>query len=432
MSPPADTRSPVTCSLPPEIAFEQDRPPVTANQLRNVSPPPDSRTVVLLHRGGESIRGMEAILIRSAKSLAAAGFRLVICRRNDCIDGELTSISPCPEFVDFEFPELMLAGIRETSLPFGSYFKAFLQLRRLVKHYNAAFIYCSGGLPCQLGVPVARLAGIPVLCHFHHPALWRAHYLWLARFADRRIFPSAFMQRHSPSSPRSPGTVVYNGIDVTRFRPAPLREERWKEQAGIPADAIVVGQVGALVPNKRADFLISAFSSLLQQSRQNFHLCLVGTGPMEADLRRLVDRLGIARNVTLTGYVDDVLPYYQHIFDINVLASRAEGLGISVIEGAACGLPAVVTNSTGLPETVIDGKTGLLFDLDNAEGLRGHLLRLAESPSLRASMGRAGRTLAEKRFTTTSYDENFMVVVDDLLRMRLKDTPVLGDAGYGD
>ena len=108
---------------------------------------------------------------------------------------------------------------------------------------------------------------------------------------------------------------------------------------------------------------------------------------MEADLRRLANELGIARNVTLTGYVDDVLPYYQHVFDINVLVSRTEGLGISVIEGAACGLPAVVSNCTGLPETVVEGETGLLFDLDDAEGLRGHLLRLAESPSLRASMG---------------------------------------------
>jgi len=396
---------------------------VTANQLRDLSPGPESRSVVLLHRGGAFVRGTEAILIRSAKSLAAAGFRLVICRRNACIDGELTSISPRPEFVDFAFPELMLAGIRETSLPLGSYLKALFQLRRLVKRYDAAFIYCSGGLPCQLGVPVARLAGIPVLCHFHHPALWRAHYLWLARFADRRVFPSAFVQRHSPATPRSPGIVVYNGIDVTRFRPAPLREERWREQAGIPADAIVVGQVGALIPNKRPDFLISAFSSLLRQSPRRFHLCLVGAGAMEADLRRLANELGIARNVTLTGYVDDVLPYYQHVFDINVLVSRTEGLGISVIEGAACGLPAVVSNSTGLPETVVAGETGLLFDLDDAAGLRGHLLRLAESPSLRASMGRAARTLAEERFTATSYDENFMVVVDDLLGTHLPRHP---------
>jgi glycosyltransferase involved in cell wall biosynthesis len=216
--------------------------------------------------------------------------------------------------------------------------------------------------------------------------------------------------------PRHPGIVVYNGIDVTRFQPAAVRDERWRRQWRIPAEATVIGQVGALAPNKRPDFLISAFAPLLEQAERKFHLCLVGAGPMESSLRRLVDELGIASHVSLTGYVDDVLPYYQHVFDINVLASSEEGLGISVIEGSACGLPAVVSNCTGLPETIIDGSTGFLFELNDTVGLRGRLLRLGESPSLRASMGQAGRVLAEERFSSTSYDRSFMAVVDDLVR----------------
>ncbi len=382
----------------------------------NPSPNLSSRTAVLLHRGGPFVRGTEAILIRSAKALAAAGYRLVICRRNACIDGPLAAIEPRPEFVNFEFPELMISGIRETTFPIGSYVAAFRQLRNLVRRSNATLLYCSGGLPCQLAVPVAQLARIPVLCHFHHPAARRAHYLWLSRFADRRVYPSNFVMRHSPSDPRNPGIVVYNGVDVTRFQPAPIRDGRWRRQLGIPAEAMVIGQVGALAPNKRPDFLISAFGSLVNQTQRKFHLCLVGAGPMEAGLRQLVDKLGIASHVSLTGYVDDVLPYYQHVFDINVLASAEEGLGISVIEGSACGLPAVVSNCTGLPETIIDGETGFLFELNDAAGLNGLLLRLGESPSLRASMGRAGRTLAEERFSSTSYDRSFMAVVDDLLR----------------
>lgn len=388
----------------------------TVTQLHSALATRDLRTVVLLHRGGAFIRGTEAVLIRSAKALAAAGFRLVICRRNPCIDGELAAIEPRPEFIDFEFPELMISGIRETTLPIGPYLKTLLQLRDLVKRCNPALLYCSGGLPCQLAIPVARLAKIPVLCHFHHPAMRRAHYLWLSKFADKRVFPSVFVQQHSRSRTQDPGTVVYNGIDVTRFRPAVLRDARWKATCGIPTDAIVIGQVGALAANKRQGFLISALSSLQKQTGRKLHLCLVGAGPMEGELRRLIDELGLAGSVTLTGYVDDVLPYYQHVFDINVLVSAEEGLGISVIEGSACGLPVVVTNCTGLPETVIDGETGFLFELDDPEGLRRHLLRLAESPSLRASVGRAGRVLAEERFSATSYDQNFMAVIKNLLK----------------
>lgn len=385
-----------------------------ASRLPTAAQAEGSHTVVMLHRGGAYIRGTEAVFIRSAEALAAAGFRLVVCRRNDCIDGALASINPQPEFVDFQFPELMIAG-RESSFPVGSYLKAFGQLRALVRRHNVSFLYCSGGLPCQLAVPVARLAKVPVLCHFHHPAIRRNHYLWLSRFADKRVFPSAFVQQHSSSNPRDPGTVVYNGIDLTRFRPAPPRDGRWRAKWGIPADVTVVGQVAALAPNKRPEFLISAFSPLLKMTGRKFHLCLVGAGPMRESLERLVNELGIAGHVTLTGYVDDVLPYYQHVFDINMLASRAEGLGISVIEGSACGLPAIVSDCTGLPETIIDGETGFLFGVNDAEGLRGHLLRLAESSSLRASMGQAGRVFAERRFSATSYDEKFMAVVDELL-----------------
>jgi glycosyltransferase involved in cell wall biosynthesis len=388
----------------------------SASRLPGAAPDNDSRTVVVLHRGGAYVRGTEAVLIRSMKALAAAGFRLVILRRNACIDGPLASIGRGTEFVDFQFPELMIAGLRESSFPIGSYLNAFSQLRNLVRRRNTAFIYCSGGLPCQLGVPVARLAKIPVLCHFHHPAIRRAHYLWLSRFVDKRVFPSAFVQRHSAPIPGDPGTVIYNGIDLTRFRPAPERDGRWRAQWGIPTDAVVVGQVAALAPNKRPDFLISAFSPLLKVKDRKFHLYLVGAGPMQESLQRLVSDLGITDHVTLTGYVDDVLPYYQHVFDINVLASRAEGLGISVIEGSACGLPAVVSDCTGLPETIIDGKTGFLFGLDDAEGLRGHLLRLGDTPALRTSMGHAGRALTEERFSATSYDEKFMAVVAELLR----------------
>lgn len=382
----------------------------------NAEPNLNTRTAVLLHRGGAFVRGTEAVLIRSAKALSGAGYRLVICRRNACIDGPLASIQPRPEFVDFQFPELMISGIRETSFPIGRYIKAFRQLRELVRRSRATLLYCSGGLPCQLAIPVARLANIPVLCHFHHPAPRRAHYLWLSSFADQLVFPSTFVQRHSPSDRRNPGTVVYNGIDVTRFRSATPRDDRWRSRWGIAADAIVIGQVGALAPNKRPGFLIATLSPLLKLTERRFHLCLVGAGPLERDLRRLIDELGLAAKVTLTGYVDDVLPYYQHVFDINVLASMEEGLGISVIEGSACGLPAVVSNCTGLPETIIDGESGYLFDVNDTEGLRVHLRRLADDPSLRASMGRAGRALAEERFSSTSYDEKFMAVVNDLLQ----------------
>ncbi len=143
-----DDRPSHRLSLAATSTFKDNRPPMNANPSPNLR-----RTAVLLHRGGAFVRGTEAILIRSAKALAAAGYRLVICRRNACIDGPLGSITPRPEFVDFEFPELMISGIRETSLPVDSYIGAFRKLRELVRRSNATLLYSSGGLPVPTGGP---------------------------------------------------------------------------------------------------------------------------------------------------------------------------------------------------------------------------------------------------------------------------------------
>ena len=370
----------------------------------------------MLHHGGGLVRGMEAVFLRSARALTAAGYRVVVFRNNDCIDNALKTITPTPEIVTFRFPELMIDGLRRTSLPIRAYISAYKRLKNLVENHGTTLLYCSGGLPCQLGVPVARRLGIPLLCHLHHPAMKRERYLWLAMFADELIFPSMFTRRHTLSKRLDRGRVIYNGIDLSKFQPTGKKEQNWRSELGIPVNATVIGQVAALVKNKRPDFLISVFNALRNASRAPLHLCLVGGGPMKDRLLQQASDLGIGQHVTLTGYVDDVLPYYQHVFDINVLVSTEEGLGISVIEGSACGLPAVVSNCTGLPETVIENQTGFLFDVNDGDGLQQQLLRLIDSPALRGSMGSAGVAFAGQKFSAHSYDQHFITVIADLLQ----------------
>ena len=370
----------------------------------------------MLHHGGGLVRGMEVVFLQSARTFAAAGYRVVVFRNNDCIDHALETITPAPEIVTFRFPELMIDGMRRTSLPIRSYITAHKRLKTLVRNHSTTLLYCSGGLPCQLGVPVARQLGIPLVCHLHHPAMKRERYLWLAMFADELIFPSAFTRRHTLANRHDRGRVIYNGIDLSKFHPTRGKEPHWRSDLGIPANATVIGQVAALVKNKRPDFLISVFNTLRNTTRAPLHLCLVGGGPMKERLLRQASELGIGQHVTLTGYVDDVLPYYQHVFDVNVLVSREEGLGISVIEGSACGLPAVVTNCTGLTETVLENQTGFLFDLNDDESLQRQLLRLIDAPDLRASMGAAGAAFAAQQFSSGSYDRNFMTAVTELLQ----------------
>lgn len=372
-------------------------------------------TALLLHYGDNGIRGSEICLIQTAKAFTEKGFRVVICRHFKVMDAALNELSPKPILVDFRFSEIMLAGFRETSLPLLSYLRSLVQLHRIIKKFKPSLMYCNAGLPCQVAVPAGRLNRVPILCHFHHPAIKRAYFLWLVVLADKVIFPSNFTREHSELKAKISGDVVYNGIDLERFQPVAKKDGQLRSKLGIGSDAVVIGQVGQLVRHKRADFLIHAFSTLLKQVRRPIHLCLVGAGPMQASLEQLVSSLGIEAHVTITGYVDDVLPYYQHVFDINVLVSREEGLGISAIEGSACGLPVLVSRCTGLSETIVENETGLFFEMNSREDLCHKLLLLINDDTHRTTLGMAGRAYSRLHFSSRGYNHGIITAANSVL-----------------
>ena len=355
--------------------------------------------VLILARGGKTLRGTEVCAIAAGRAFAAAGHRIYMARNSEAMDGDLAPVAE--RIIPFELPEIMLEGTR-SRLPAFRFTSAFRRLGRLVDELEIDVIYASGGHPCQLGVPVARTRGIPLLCHFHHPAPRRYYYLWLVRMADRVVFPSEYTRQHSLTKGGVDGVVVPNGIDVDRLRPTSERDRSFRARLGIPEDAVVIGQVGKLVPHKRADYLLDVFAAIAP-AHPDLHLCLVGDGPILRGLDERRDQLGLGRRVTLTGYVDDVRPYYQNVIDINVCVSREEGLGLSILEGGACGLPSIASKAGGLKETLIEGRTGYFVEVEDSETLTGHLLRLAADPGLRNELGRGAREFVERKFAAADY-----------------------------
>ncbi|WP_310571334.1 glycosyltransferase family 4 protein [Gemmatimonas sp.] len=371
-----------------------------------------------MHWGGSSLRGSERCLIESAKSLSKAGYSVVLMRNDPCLDDEV--IPWVREIVPFEFPEFMLDG-RYVSLPVVAYARAWRSLSSSIRRFKPAAIYVNGGRPCQLTVPLGRLHGIPVLCHLHHPANRRYLYSWLFPWATAAVFTSEYTKSVSKAQVGVSGAVVYAGVDTTRFQPAAVRDPSLRESLGIASDAIVIGQVGALVPHKRPLLLLDAFARVAADHRQA-HLVLVGGGVMEAALRSEVDARGLNERVTITGYVEDTLPFFQHVFDIHALASVEEGLGISVIEGAACCLPSVVTDCTGLREVVEPGVTALLFKPDHVDGLEAHLRRLMSDATFRTALGHAGRQRVERLFSIDAYRQGIERAVSSLIGERTTET----------
>jgi len=274
-----------------------------------------TKTVMMLHCGGDQIRGSEVCLIHAVNAIIEKGYKVVVLRKNPCLDSLISE--KVSTIIDEPFPEIMLDGSYRT-FPLLKYLKSLRRLYKLTKKHNPCVIYCNTGLPCQLAVPVGKVRNIPVLCHFHHPAPKRYFYFWLVRYATKLIFPSNFTRSVAVNKSGRDGDVIYNAVDITtRFIPVETRDGSYRQALGFNENDIVVGQVGNLTTHKRPDVLIKCFSLAYEQNK-NLRLVLVGDGPMNHDLKSLIDNLGLNSVIKLAGYVPDVLPYYQHIFDINV------------------------------------------------------------------------------------------------------------------
>ncbi|HIB83626.1 MAG TPA: glycosyltransferase family 1 protein, partial [Chromatiaceae bacterium] len=141
---------------------------------------------------------------------------------------------------------------------------------------------------------------------------------------------------------------------------------------------------------------------LLVQRHQtiDFELHIGGEGGQKEALKQQVVGLGLSHKVKFLGFIPpSQVPHYFNEMDIAVISSLAESFGVSAVEAAACELPVVATRVGGLPEVVIDGKTGLLCEPQNPTDLANKIDTLIADDTLRRAYGRAGRA-----FVLTKYD----------------------------
>jgi glycosyltransferase involved in cell wall biosynthesis len=129
-----------------------------------------------------------------------------------------------------------------------------------------------------------------------------------------------------------------------------------------------------------------------------FHLDLVGSGPSFEECKALAASLGIMDKVSFLGDRRDV-PDLLAKSQIFILSTHYEGLPISILEAMRAGLPVVATRVNGIPEEVIDGKTGLLVSHEDEQGLANALYKLINNPELRQQMGIAAREKFVQDFT---------------------------------
>lgn len=162
--------------------------------------------------------------------------------------------------------------------------------------------------------------------------------------------------------------VIPSGVPVHRVAEAVAR---CRSETGEAPPAWQAVSVGRLVPIKGMDRLIRAWA-YVQAEKPEARLAIVGNGPELANLRAMIDEFGLADNVELAGWRDPT-PYLAAA-DRFVLLSRNEGMGRSVVEAMAAGLPCVVSEVCGLAE-LVDVSVGATVTADDAPAVAQALMR---------------------------------------------------------
>ncbi len=279
-------------------------------------------------------------------------------------------------------------------------------LARRIRPFAPCLLHAHFGTDGLMAMPLARALGIPLVTtlHGHEIARTRARLLasgrlsW-ARYALRRerlmaggalflavsdaLREKAVAQGYPPDR-----TFTHHlGVDLDRFRPQ-----------GEPEPGLIL-HVGRLVEKKGTAVLIEAMAGLGPGAR----LVVIGDGPERKALER--GAAGHGDRVRFLGALgrEDVLAWMRRAWVLAVpsVTARdgdAEGLPTVLVESAACGLPAVGSRHSGIPEAIEDGATGLLVPEGDAAALAGGLREILAAPDLRARMAVAARALAETRF----------------------------------
>jgi glycosyltransferase involved in cell wall biosynthesis len=244
-------------------------------------------------------------------------------------------------------------------------------------------------------------------------------YQHILKRMEKVVFVSRFQKEHwiarFPSLAKN-AVVVYNGIEVKDFE----REEFeaagriLRSELAIANDKFVFCCIARFRPEKGHLRLLKSFAKLPPGP----YLLLAGDGPLRSEIEKLIRRLAINERVKLLGDLSDVRPLLAAC-NASILASTSETFSMAMLESLAMRAPMLAPRVGGLPEAIIDGETGLLFDADDDKSLERGMSKMTKLGLQLERMGRCGETKVRREFGFDRMIEESESVLLDAIDMGL-------------
>jgi len=194
--------------------------------------------------------------------------------------------------------------------------------------------------------------------------------------------------------------VIYNGVDVEKFKPKPNKAELRRE-FGLEEEKKLVLFVGRLYHRKGLEILLRSIPPVIQKfSNVKFVISGKGFKQKEESLKNLAKQLDIEDHVSFLGYVpDEKLPSLYAASDIFVLPAIYENFPFAILEAQSTGLPVISTKVGGIAEFLVDNQNGFLIEPGDPTQLTQRILTLLQDPKLAKEMGIRGRKLIKEKFS---------------------------------
>lgn len=318
---------------------------------------------------------------------------------------------------------------------------AYRRIKRLIRDFQPDIVHTHAAKAGAVGRMAASDLGVKTIVHTFHGHVFHSYFgpmrtnlyknieRFLARRSTRIIAisdrqKSELVDEHRICRPEKV-SVIPLGFDLTRFQMEQARKRQlFRKVYGIADDEVAIGIVGRLVPIKNHDLFLDVVAEVARRTGRKMRAFIVGDGEERERLQDRARELGLtqvngpvfnghgfghgvngepavaAASITFTSWIREVDIVNAGV-DIIMLTSLNEGTPVSLIEAQAANRPVISTRVGGIENIVVPGRTALLSESGDRQGLVEHLTRLVKDPALRADMGRGGWEHVHERFHYT-------------------------------
>ncbi|MEP6756212.1 MAG: glycosyltransferase family 4 protein [Chthonomonadales bacterium] len=340
-------------------------------------------------------------VISSSRTSGAEKHVVLLSEKLRALGHNVTAVCPPGGWLP---DQLRSAGvpILELSMHGKGSASAILQLRKIIRQRRIDVVHTHLTRATYLGYFAGNISRVPVISSVHVLTTDFA-YRWLPRTNHWFVAVSNFLRDNmiNRGMPEDRVRTIYNGTDMQISAPGQSVSPNVlsvRAELGIPADALIVGQVGRVDSFKGAPLAVEAAGQVVKAFPSAYFVFVGHTDPeIQQGLWEMASQLGIGDRLRFTGVRNDIARLMSAM-EVLITPSEAEACPMSVIEAMAMGKPVVASRVGGIPELIIDGETGLLIER-RVDTFAEAIEKVLANQGLRDDMGAAAAERAEQMFT---------------------------------